>query len=131
MITRIAGIIIKNEKILMLKGKGYEELWTPGGKVDGNETDEEYLRRELKEEIGINLTNAQFFKEYDTEIFYNPQKKMIERSYICEIEGKIKPDAEIESFIWFSKEDYGSKKYPMITHTQEELIPDLINNNIW
>ena len=46
--TRIAGIIIKDGKLLLVKGKGYEELWTPGGKIDENETDEECLKRELK-----------------------------------------------------------------------------------
>ncbi|MFH1253064.1 MAG: NUDIX domain-containing protein [Candidatus Uhrbacteria bacterium] len=45
--TRIVGIIIKSKKLLMLKGKGFEELWTPGGKIEGKETDQECLEREL------------------------------------------------------------------------------------
>jgi ADP-ribose pyrophosphatase YjhB (NUDIX family) len=52
---RIAGIIIQNGKLLMLLGKGYPELWTPGGKLEAHESNEECLARELKEEIGVNL----------------------------------------------------------------------------
>jgi len=129
--TRIAGIIIQDGKILMLLGKGYPELWTPGGKIEEGETDEECLKREFKEEIGVELLEAKFFKEYLAHSFYTPDNKMIQRTYICKIEGEIKPDAEIESFVWFSKEDFKNKKYPMITHTEEELIPDLIKEGIW
>jgi len=33
------------------------------------------------------------------------------RVYIVTISGKIKPDAEIEDFVWMTKEDFESKKY--------------------
>lgn len=128
---RIAGIFIKDGKLLLVKGKGYKELWTVGGKVDGDETDEECLRRELIEEIGVKITDIKFYKKYPTTSFYNPDIQMEERAYLISIQGEIKPSAEIESFVWFSKDDYYSKKYPMITHIEEELIPDLIKDNVW
>ena len=62
---RIAGIIIKENKLLLLKGRGHKHLWTPGGKLEKGETDKECLKRELKEEIGVDLIEAKFFKEYD------------------------------------------------------------------
>ena len=128
--TRIAGIIIKDNKLLLLKGKGYEELWTPGGKIDKEETDEECLRRELKEEINVQITDIKFYKEYATFSFYD-HVSLKERVYLISIIGEIIPDAEIENFIWFSKDDFYSKKYPMIKHTEEELIPDLVKDHIW
>lgn len=127
---RVAGIVIKDNKILLLKGRGYEELWTPGGKVDGDETSEECLRREFKEEVGVEITDIKFYKEYNTASFYD-NVPLIEIIYLVSIKGEIKPDAEIESFLWFSKDDFYNKKYPMITHTGEELIPDLIKDGIW
>ena len=129
--TRIAGIIIQDGKILMLKGKGYKELWTPGGKIVEGESDEECLRRELKEEIGVNLVNLKFFGKYFSDNFYNRDVILDNRVYIVNIEGKIKPNNEIEDFIWFSKEDFKIKKYPMITITEEQIIPDLIKAKIW
>ena len=129
--TRIAAIIIENGKLLMQIGKGYKELWTPGGKLKENETDEECLRRELKEELGVNLLEMKFFKEYETVSFYNPEQKLIERIYVGKIEGEIKPAAEIESIVWFTKDDFKNKKCPMITHTEEDVIPDIIKEGIW
>lgn len=129
--TRIAGIIIKDGKLLMVKGKKHDELWTPGGKVEAGESDQECLKRELKEEIGANLLSCRFFTEYTNPAFYHPEQMLTERVYIAEIEGDVKPDAEIESIIWFGKEDFESKKFPMITHDAEILIPDLIKEGIW
>ncbi len=127
--TRIAGIIIKDDKLLLLKGKGYDYFWTPGGKISGEESDEECLKRELKEEMGVNLVSMKFFKEYDGVSFFNPNIKQKQVVYLIEIGGEIKPDAEIESFVWVSKEDYENKKYN--TQTDDNLIVDLIKENIW
>jgi len=55
---------------------------------------------------------------------------MEEKVYIISTEKDIRPNAEIESFVWFSKDDYYSNKYPMITHIEKELIPNLIRDNI-
>lgn len=130
-VTRVAGIIIEDGKMLMLLGKNHKELWTPGGKIEAGETDEECLKRELKEELGVNLLSCKFFKEYSNPSFYHPERLTIERVYIAKIEGEIKPDEEIESFVWFTKEDFKNKRFPMITSTEECLTPDLIEAGIW
>jgi len=71
--TRITGIVIQDGKILMLKGKGYKKLWTPGGKIEEGESDKDCLKRELKEEIGVNLIDSRLFGEYPGMSFYNPE----------------------------------------------------------
>ncbi len=85
--TRIAGIIIQDKKILMLKGKGYKELWTPGGKIEEGESDEDCLKRELKEEIGVDLIESKFFGEYKGMSFYNPEVIYNQRVYIATVGG--------------------------------------------
>ncbi|KKP32876.1 MAG: hypothetical protein A2312_03095 [Candidatus Staskawiczbacteria bacterium RIFOXYB2_FULL_32_9] len=130
-VTRIAGIIIQDEKMLMVLGKKHQELWTPGGKIEPGETDEVCLSRELKEEIGVELLICEFFKEYTNPSFYHPERTTIERVYIAKVSGQIKPASEIRDFVWLCKEDFENKKYPMITNDQEKLIPDLIKAGIW
>lgn len=129
--TRIAGIIIQDGKMLMLKGKGYKELWTPGGKIKERESDEECLRRELQEEIGVSLISLNFFGEYLGHSFYQPKIALTERVYLVTINGEIKPDAEIEDFIWLTKNDFATRQYLMIADDQGRVIPDLIKANVW
>lgn len=128
---RIVGIIIQDGKLLMLKGRGHKELWTPGGHLEMGESEEECLERELKEEIGVNLVESKFFKEYPGYSFYNPELVLNQRVYVAKIIGTIKPDAEIEDFVWITKDDFKTKKYSMITDIQDKVIPDLIKVGIW
>ena len=58
-----AAAIIKNGKVLIAKRRrafmGYS--WEfPGGKLEGNETLEECLKREIKEELGVAIDVFQF-----------------------------------------------------------------------
>lgn len=60
----VCAAIIRNEKIGIAKRKskisnGIYEF--PGGKVEDNETEKEALKREIKEECGIEIENIQFF----------------------------------------------------------------------
>lgn len=48
----VKGVVAKDGKVLLLKRAGGEDFWeVPGGRVDGNETLQETLIRELQEEI--------------------------------------------------------------------------------
>ena len=127
---RIVGIIIRNGKLLMVKGKGYEELWTPGGKIKPGENDEECLRRELKEEINADLVKMKFFKEYSGKSFYQ-EGITKQRVYIASVKGKIRPGAEIEDFVWLSRQDFEKRKFLLIPITEKEIIPDLIKQGFF
>jgi 8-oxo-dGTP diphosphatase len=121
---RIAAIIIKNKKILYLKGDG-PELWTPGGKPEQGETDEECLRRELHEEINAELQSMKFFKTYEYDSYFHPGRMVEERVYFATIIGNLTSLAEIHELIWISKDEY--RKYKIIP-LNTPLILDLIKN---
>lgn len=46
-----AGIIIKDGALLVLRSKGKDTFYAPGGKLDSGETPEQALCRELQEEV--------------------------------------------------------------------------------
>ena len=48
-----AGIIIKNGALLVLRSKGKDTFYAPGGKLDSGETPKQALCRELQEEVSI------------------------------------------------------------------------------
>ena len=129
---RIAGMVVEDGKLLMLRGKNHPELWTPGGKVDEGESDEECLKRELMEEMGVELVEANFFREYSSPSFYNPTKfTTLQRVYITKIKGELVPAMEIKDHIWLTKDDFYNGKYPMIDITKDKILPDLIKEGIW
>ncbi|MBR6690545.1 MAG: NUDIX domain-containing protein [Bacilli bacterium] len=58
------GLILKNDSIVLIKKVGgpYNgKLDLPGGTIEFKETPEEALKRELKEEVGIEITDYEIF----------------------------------------------------------------------
>jgi len=65
--TRISAVIIKDKKILLVKGNSgfYKDFFfTPGGKVEEGESEMKTLERELKEELSTGLIEAKKYFEY-------------------------------------------------------------------
>lgn len=52
--NRSMALVVRNEKILMIKTLRYNRWELPGGGIEGGETAEEAAIRELKEECGLN-----------------------------------------------------------------------------
>lgn len=69
-----AAILIKDGLFLIAKRKKEDKLankWEfPGGKIEKGETAEECLKREIKEELQINVKIGDFFGE---SLYYYPQ----------------------------------------------------------
>ena len=67
MIRVTAAILVHNERILIAQRRGPENLagkWEfPGGKIENNETAQQCLVREMKEEFGIDAVVGDFFGE--------------------------------------------------------------------
>jgi len=61
------GVLVRSDEAFLLTsrpdGKAYAGYWEfPGGKLEGGETVEQALRRELQEEIGITIQNCSLWK---------------------------------------------------------------------
>ncbi len=70
-IGRGVGIIlIANNGMILLQYRDKNTRWNQdswsefGGQIEKGETPEEAIKRELKEELGIELTDLKFFKKY-------------------------------------------------------------------
>ena|SRR3989344_5678392 len=129
---RVAAIIIKGKKILFVKGSDkYKEYWTPGGKLEEGETELECLKRELKEELNVKFTSAKFYKEYISESFYKKGLILLNKVYIVNIKGELKPGKEVKSYFWISKPEFIKKKSFFIPVTRDNIIPDLISDRYY
>lgn len=86
-ITVIAGLIFKERRVLLARRSpdkhlaGYWEF--PGGKVEKNEKEEDCLRRELMEELGINVSVINFFMLNHHQY---KEKNITLKSYFCKVE---------------------------------------------
>ena len=123
---KAAGIIIKNKSLLMLRTKGKNMFFAPGGKLDPNETSQEALIRELKEEIKIEIDSkdVSFFNDYIAPAAGN-EKVQLKMSVfmIHDYSGEISPSSEIDEIAWVNSTNIG--EYELSSIFKESVFPAL------
>ena len=107
----VAAVIVKDESILATQ-RGYGEFkgkWEfPGGKIQDNETKEEALIREIKEELNADINVVKYLTtvEYDYPNFH-----LIMHTYICSLNNNVEfvyhnsGELEHENMVWLDEED--------------------------
>ena len=106
--NKVAGIIIKNKKLLMCRKYDEPHFIMPGGKVKEGENPEDTLKRELKEELDIELKSSKPFKTWEAPHFRDKDKTVRMATYFVEIEGEPKATKEINEIAWVDS-DYKNK----------------------
>ncbi|SMO77004.1 8-oxo-dGTP diphosphatase [Saccharicrinis carchari] len=112
MITVTAAIIQKASKILITRrgpGKHMAGHWEfPGGKLDANETEQECLAREIKEELNITIKINDFYMENTHQY---EAKQILLRAYKCvHLSGNIVLH-DHDKMAWITKEELNNYKF--------------------
>jgi mutator protein MutT len=120
----IVGVIIENGKgeILLGKKRGgrvYPDCWLiPGGGVEEGEAIEDAVRREVKEETGLDvqdITRLNFDEDYTWRINEQGIKQdihFVTLNYKAQmLGGKLSPDDDLVNLLWVKKEDLKSYKH--------------------
>ena len=126
---RIAAIILKDKKILLVTGYEEKFYWTPGGKVEDGESHKSCLGRELVTELGIEPTSI---KHYATIEMQNEVKGGMQRNhyYLVHYTGNIKPASEVTKVIWYSRQNFLDKNPRVSEGIATHLIPKLIEDKL-
>ena len=108
----VSAIIKKNNYYLIVKRNRNKHLglkWEfPGGKVEKNETFEDALRREIKEELDIKINIIEKFSE---EKYKDAKIDVLLHYYFCTLKsGEIKLN-EHEDLAWIKKESFNKYEF--------------------
>lgn len=115
----VRAIILQDKQILLVTGHGADFYWTPGGGVEGSETIAETLRREIKEELGVNI------KSYSPYYSYTYDDQRVD-NFIVIIDGEIKIGEEISEYTWYSSDSNIKPSNGLI----DILIPKLMSEKL-
>lgn len=129
MIDKVGGIILKDKMILVQRKKNNrEECIIPGGKREGQETVFETLKRELREEIEVELLEAKFIGGYEDIAVFSNQPIHVQ-VYLTKTKGEIKCQNEIKEAIWIDR-NYKEKGIKVGSILEKYVIPEMIKRNL-
>ena len=97
-------------EVLMIRTQKWSGLWgIPGGKTKYGETSEAALRREIKEETALDISDIEFVLVQDcihSKEFYR-EAHFVLLNYSCRVSGKtdVVLNEEAQEFCWVAIED--------------------------
>ncbi len=115
-IDKIAFIYVKDGKILSTLSKGKDTYYIPGGKREGNESDEETLIRECKEELTIDIIRdtIKYYGTFEAQAHGKAEGVLVKMTcYMAEFEGELKPNSEIQEMKWLDYSNLDTKISPV------------------
>lgn len=126
MLVVAAAIILNDDKVLIAQreeGSNMEFRWEfPGGKLEGNETPEQALVREIKEELDMVIEPVEIYKAVRHKY---RDKDILLLAYICRlVHGEGKP-IECNDFKWIKKNQLSQYEY---TLADVEIVEKLKND---
>lgn len=108
--NRVSKILILDRgRVLLLMSSKLKKFTLPGGHIKKNETFTQGLKREVKEETGLNISWAKI-------IFSKPNFTLYKGGVYT---GKVQLSDEHDGFIWAKIED--AHKYPLCNYTKRDI----------
>jgi ADP-ribose pyrophosphatase YjhB (NUDIX family) len=127
-IDKLAFIELKDRKVLETCSYGKDKWYIPGGKRDANETDEQALIREVKEELLVDLMpgTINHYGTFEAQAHGKPEGTVVRMTcYTAQYQGELMPSAEVEKMDWF---DYS--KRDMVSTVDQLIFDDLKAKNL-
>ena len=122
-----SAIVIKDNRVLMIRTKNSNSWGVPSGEVEAGETTKDACIREILEETGY---EAKIIKELHTKKTIIKNYKVTTQYFLCEVTGgEIKyqdPDKEIEEISWKNRSEISK-----LIHTypeDQEIIEQLLDS---
>lgn len=108
----VAAVIEREGKLLITRrpeGRHLSGLWEfPGGKPEPGETLQDALRREIKEELGVEVRPGEPIETVDWEY---PDKRVSLVFFRCSIRGEPRP-LEGQEMAWVTRDDLARYEFP-------------------
>lgn len=107
-IDKVALVYLQDKKVLMVRSKDKDLWFIPGGKREGDETDEETLEREVKEELGVevNLASVRYYGAFEAQAYGKPEGTIVcILCYTATFFGEPKASSEIGEIGYLSHGD--------------------------
>ena len=123
----VYGLIIKEDKIILIKKKTgpYDgKLDLPGGSIEFGETPSETLKREIQEEVGINILDYNLFDASSVLVDWDYNNEIIKTEHIgifykvSNYNGDIKKEIEIDNV---NDDSLGADFYDIKDLTKDKL----------
>ncbi len=125
-ISTVGALIFNDaEEVLMIRTHKWSDLWgIPGGKIKWGETSEDALRREIKEETNLEISDIEFVIVQDCihskEFYRDAHFILLNYTCHCPLGSEVRLNEEAREFRWVTMD--AAQKMPINQPTRKLLL---------
>jgi 8-oxo-dGTP diphosphatase len=124
-VISVVAALIRDEagRVLLVRKRGTSAFMQPGGKRDAGESDVGALAREIVEELGccVDQNTARPLGVFHCAAANEPGFQVRAAVYAVEVEGAIRPQAEIDEVVWVNPK--ALPDLPLAPLTRDHVLP--------
>lgn len=128
---KAAGVIVRDKKLLVVRSKGKDVFFAPGGKLEKEETYEQALVRELKEELAMDLQphHYEHFGSFSAQADDRPDVLLHMTAFLIkDYDGPLEASSEIEELAWIDATN--STNTPIGSIFRHDVLPLLVSKGM-
>lgn len=126
--TVAAVILDARQQVLLVRKQGSDTFIQPGGKLEPEEAPLAALARELAEELGVTMNDAQFMGVFEDWAVHEPGCRVRAQVYRVGITGEPKAQAEIAELRWLARSELEQSKVAPLS--AKHILPALWSESV-
>ncbi|HEX8870393.1 MAG TPA: NUDIX domain-containing protein [Lentzea sp.] len=109
MITVVGLVHVEAGRLLVVRSRNKKAFYLPGGKIEPGESPADALRREVREELGIELERPEVLKRYVAPAYGEGEGAMVDMTcFTAQLRGTPQPTSEIAELTYVTRDEYRS-----------------------
>jgi 8-oxo-dGTP diphosphatase len=124
-ITVVGLVHVEAGRLLVVRSRNKKAFYLPGGKIEAGESPEAALRREVAEELGIELARPVVLKRYVAPAYGEGEGAMVDMTcFTASLLGTPRPAGEIAELTYVTREEY--REHAETAPAIHEVLSDLV-----
>lgn len=125
MITVVGLVHVEAGRLLVVRARNKKAFYLPGGKIEPGESPADALRREVREELGIELAQPEVLKRYVAPAYGEGEGAMVDMTcFTAALLGTPRPTSEIAELTHVTQSEY--REHVETAPAIHEVLADLV-----
>jgi len=125
MITVVGLVHVEAGRLLVVRSRNKKAFYLPGGKIEPGESREDAVRREVREELGVEIGAPAEFKRYVSLAYGEGEGAMVDMTcFTATLEGTPRPAGEIAELTYVTRDEY--REHAETAPAIHEVLDDLV-----
>lgn len=107
MITVVGLVHVEAGRLLVVRSRNKKAFYLPGGKIEAGESLEDAVRREVREELGIEISAPELLKRYVAPAYGEGEGAMVDMTcFTADLLGTPQACGEIAELMYVTWDEY-------------------------